>query len=459
VDDLHEIIDSKFRDVKTEALLLAYLLKKDPNLTLTKDAFSTAPHRMLFSLSQAHHDVVAREVVLDHIERRIPVAKLEAYKAAVLRVYETKTGTLTVKASRVLAKKLQRLGDTRTVLLAADRVASLAIEGKLDEAKKVARDAASVGSAPSSKYAGEYLEDFEERLSVIEARNESPDTVGVPTGVSKFDAATGGMMRGEFGIVLGQTGIGKSMMLENFALNAWQADFNIAHKAHNILYISLEMGKHDLEFRADSRLARIAHKKFRTGKNWTDKDFIRWKARAEDLKRNASTYFHIECLPRHCAMPDVEATAERVQAHYGKPLDLVVLDYLNLLGSEVKHAEKRERDWTSQADVAWQVKAFAADFNEGQGVAVWTANQVRDAAEGKEVLTWSDVKYARAIAEVAPVVVGLVQGQDDILREQMQMQLVKVRGSKQLPPIVLSPNFDFCTVDDEERTMNSLEAL
>lgn len=457
--DVHEIIDDRFRDLKAEVVALAYMLKRNPNVSVERVFFSSVPHTFLFDVAAAHRAPVPKAVMFDEIEQRVAAVKVDAYKKAASRIYAFKTTKLSVKSIRSVVQRLKRMADSREILVRLDSATSQVLAGKLPAAKRLVREASLVGSEPSSKHAGEYLADFDERLALVKARKNQPHSIGVPTGIRKLDVATGGVLPGEFGIVLGQTSIGKSMFLENIAINAWQKDFNSSGKGYNVLYVSVEMTKHDLEFRADARLARVAHRKFRLGSDWTKADVRRWKAVIEDLRNTTKTFLHFECVPRFCTVNDIEAIAERVQDKYKRKLDLLVVDYLNILGTEAAGSAGEGKKWFFQADIAWQLKALAADFNDGEGLAIWTANQVTDAAEGKSTLTFTDTKYGRASAEVAPIVVGLVRTQDDILHNRMQLQVVKFRSAKRVAPVFLRPNFDFCMVDDEQRAFKSLENI
>lgn len=456
--DILEIVDAKYRDLKAEIALLAYVMKRRLHPQAEEGLFSSPPHRFLFKVARAHNGPVPKAVALDEIERRVPSIRADAYRAAADRAYGRRVKTLTAKGVRSLLARLKRMAASRTILVDADRIVDSVLDGKLDAARQLGRGIALAGKRPGSQYAGDYLADFEERRAIVRARRKNPDRVGIPTGIRKFDAAAGGLMPGEFAIILGQTNIGKSMMLENLALNAWLPELNAAGRAHNVLYVSIEMTKHELEFRADARLARVEHMKFRLGRGWTKEDARRWKSRIEDLRNTSETFLHFECVPRHCTPSMIEAVAERVQDEYGRKLDLLIVDYLNILGAD---GEERSgsKQWYFQADIAWQLKALATDFNDGEGLALWTANQLTDEGARKEVLDFTATKYGRAAAEVAPVVVGLVRTQDDALKNQMQLQVVKHRGARRVDPIILRPNLDFCTMDDERRGLKTLEAL
>lgn len=443
-ENTEEVVNTKLKNLNAEVSVLSYVCKHGL-LDETKEELFSSPIHKFIAKTVLRHRSVTKSVLLSEVEKHIRKEKRNLFRAAVDKIYETRAADITKKNVKYMIAELSELAESRAILIKADAVVDSVLKRDLERAKKLGREISAVGKS-SSRFGGEYLADFEERKGIIEVKISNPETVGVPTGIGKFDARSGGVLYGEFGIVIGQTSIGKSVALENFAINAWLSSLNVKNKGHNVLYISLEMGKHDLQFRADARLTRIVSNKFRTGKEFSKKDMSRWEHKMRELKESVDTFFHIEYVPRGCTVEDIEVAAERIQDTYNKELDLIVVDYLNIMGSG-----QDSKGWQFQADIAWGLKGLAADFNGGKGIALWTANQIRDEAEGKKALTYTDAKYGRAIVEVAPIVVGLVRTQDDILNGEMQLQIVKFRNVGKVAPIILKPNLDIALLHDEEK--------
>ena len=161
-------------------------------------------------------------------------------------------------------------------------------------------------------------------------------------------------------------------------------------------------------------------------------------------------------MPRSCNAQQIEMESERIQDKHGKEVNLIVADYLNIMQPNVK--EGSSKGWESQVDIAWELKELAADFM-GEGVAIWSGNQVTDKGEGAAELKKSHVKYGRGIIEVAQIFLGLVQTQDDELENIMHLQTVKLRDLPHIAPITLRPNFDFMMIDDERMGLGSLRNL
>lgn len=435
-----DYVNTKLKNTGAEISLLAYLCKKGFLEEANEDLFSSKVHRFIFKIIELHH-TVNDNILYSEIEKHVRKEKQELYKDKVDLIFETSAASLSKKSINLILKDLIKLSESRAILVQADEMVNSVIDDDNDTAKKIARDISVMGKV-NKKYGGEYLADYEERKEIIQNKIDNPNTVGVPTGIDKFDEKSGGLLFGEFGIIIGQSGIGKSVALENFAINAWLPHLNLNNKGHNVLYVSLEMTKHQLQFRADARLANILSSKFRTGKEFSKKDLSRWGKTIKELKGSTDNFFHIEYIPSGCTVEDVEILTERIQDKYKDEVHLVCIDYLNIMGSN--------KTWEFQAQIAWEIKDLCAEFNAGKGLAIWTANQLKAEAWEKEHLSLSDLKYGGAIGEVAQVVVGLNQPQHSFLTFEILLEILKFRDLKKIAPIALRPNMDIALLNDKE---------
>ena len=93
------------------------------------------------------------------------------------------------------------------------------------------------------------IADYSDRMELLESRINNPDgfSIGVPSGITTIDSVFGGFQPGDFVVVIGWTGTGKSSLTRLFAANAWRAGYRP-------LIISLEMDRVQEEFRMDTIL-------------------------------------------------------------------------------------------------------------------------------------------------------------------------------------------------------------
>jgi replicative DNA helicase len=93
------------------------------------------------------------------------------------------------------------------------------------------------------------VSEWRDRFEDLKERASNPDksTLGIPSGVSVIDKVFGGWQPGDFIVLLGWTGVGKSFIARLFAVNAWRAGYRP-------MIISLEMNKQQEGQRLDTLL-------------------------------------------------------------------------------------------------------------------------------------------------------------------------------------------------------------
>lgn len=93
------------------------------------------------------------------------------------------------------------------------------------------------------------VNEWRDRYEELKERASNPDKeiVGIPSGVSVIDKVFGGWQPGDFIVLLGWTGVGKSFIARLFAVNAWRAGYRP-------MIISLEMNKQQEGQRLDTLL-------------------------------------------------------------------------------------------------------------------------------------------------------------------------------------------------------------
>lgn len=90
--------------------------------------------------------------------------------------------------------------------------------------------------------------EWKERLDDLVERSKNKKSIqGIPSGINVIDKVFGGWQAGDFVVLLGWTGVGKSFIARLFAVNAWKAGYRP-------LIISLEMNKQQEGQRLDTLL-------------------------------------------------------------------------------------------------------------------------------------------------------------------------------------------------------------
>lgn len=154
--------------------------------------------------------------------------------------------------------------------------------------------------------------------------------VGLPTGYTKFDEVTSGLHRSDLIIVAARPAMGKTAFALNIALNtATKADASV-------LLFSLEMSKEQLGQRLLSMESRVEMQKLKTGEIKRDD----WERIAVAVDNLAKAKIHIDDTPGVGIM-EMKNKCRRLKAEKG--LDLVVIDYLQLMKAEGR-ADSRQQE-------------------------------------------------------------------------------------------------------------------
>lgn len=153
---------------------------------------------------------------------------------------------------------------------------------------------------------------------------------GIPTGVPELDRMTGGWQPGNLIFTAGRPGMGKTQLGLKFALHA-------AEKGYKVLFYTLEMMSEEVGERVLLMRAPELYKKVKDGhvSNQEVNDLCRVGDEAAECRMMVDDTPYVG-IDRLCA------GAKTVKARWG--LDMVVVDYLQLLGSTPRPGRTREQE-------------------------------------------------------------------------------------------------------------------
>jgi replicative DNA helicase len=400
----------------------------------------------IIKLQQKLRTPISKDVLLVKLQaaKFIKKDEQELYEDEVNNLYNIKNSLLTERAFKANLETLVELYEGRQILQGMSGIIKNIKNLTVSEIKKQLQSVSAGVRQDEGINGGNYISNFQDRYDSIIKKQEMISqgiSTGVPTGIRAFDALTGGLQPGEFGVIGGRSGIGKTAMLTCLGHGAWR-EFN-----KNVLFISGEMPRIDIELRIDSNLANISSSKFRMG-NLSDHEMSAWRKKIEQEGEVHENFMEVVSFPRNFTAADIEGCAFNIQDKYGAPIDLILVDYINIMNPINAHGESA-RAWSGQADVVWELKQMIANLNDH--CTLWTANQLKDEAIEADVLSLEDFKYSRAITETAPVVVGLVQTAEDRDDDVIQLQVLKMRNAE-LPTkaIILHPSMDKMRIYQEQ---------
>lgn len=441
----------EFRDPEIEYQLVAYLVRSNPVACgmMKKDWLSDILLQDVFIVSNDLRITLSKPMLMNELRDRGMIGKDEdeLYDEVVSQVFGVDISQFNSKNAKHMMTQVLRLHETRQILIGCGDIIGGMKNFDLDDAKRKMVILGRPTNLVDHENSGMYLDDYEERMEVIDqkridADNHEGGEVGIPTGVYRFDRFVGGMMKKEFGVVAGITGVGKTAALIGFGLHAWT-------RGHDVMIVSGEMSKEALEFRIDSYLTRIHGLKFRTAE-LEDEEFARWDETIKMYRAKQSNMLYVGAYTRKFTTENIERDMLRVQEETGRKVEVVCSDYLNIMNPV---SNRGKGNWEDQSEAVWDFKGLISEYD----LVGWTAGQVKDEAYDKELFDSQDLKYARAISECAPVIAALIRTEKDIIENRMKLQILKMRNAP-LPtkPIVLTPRLEIMRIHQE---MNETKTL
>jgi hypothetical protein len=173
------------------------------------------------------------------------------------------------------------------------------------------------------------------RDAYLQVKDNPASSVGILTGFHAIDLKTQGIRKGDLWMVVGFTSDGKSTVSLNIAHNA-------VTRGYNVLFVSLEMGRHQL--RDIVYCIHAGHRKFRTQHKPLDLENIRrgtltpseedfYFGKVIDDFQNNPTYGTLNIVQPEDAwsVKRLRAEAELYHRQVDKGLDLIIVDYVNMM--------------------------------------------------------------------------------------------------------------------------------
>ena len=194
----------------------------------------------------------------------------------------------------------------RAILKSAD----LLEKGDFDPVEKLIKDAVQISL--TKDMGTDYFNDPRARLSLLKSNNGQNST-GWPT-LDKL--LYGGFNRGELNIFAGGSGSGKSLFMQNLAVNWSQAGLSG-------IYITLELSEGLCSYRIDSMMTNTAAKDI-----FKDLDNVEMKIK---MMQKKSGRMQIKYMPAQSTVNDIRAYLKELQVQTGLKADFLCIDYLDLL--------------------------------------------------------------------------------------------------------------------------------
>ena len=218
-----------------------------------------------------------------------------------------------------------------------------------DAEKRGSNDFVRIGEA-STKSVGE----IETRQEWVRKNPGKQLLTGTPTGFSDFDRETSGLQPGELVILAASPGMGKTSLAMNIAFNVAGGGIP-GHENDVVAVFSMEMSARQLADRMLAMVAQVDQTKLRTGRlddaNWRNIEA------ALGLLTKPSLYVYEVSSPTPAL---IRRMARRLRASHDNKLDLIVIDYLQLIPGDSRHESNRNAEL---AVITRELKAIASELH------------------------------------------------------------------------------------------------
>jgi replicative DNA helicase len=295
---------------------------------------------------------------------------------------------------------------------------------------------------------GRLKDSVKTRLDNYEFVKNNPNLKqGMLSGFVSLDDYTWGLKNSEMMVIGGASSSGKSLLMMNMAINAYMGTNDPVNgvtgrkDGKNVLYISLEMSKEQLEQRVDANIAHIPHRGLMRG-TLSEADIQNWK-KSLKFQRDHDKVFYILDMPRNSTMAEIEAKFEIITGIF-KP-EAIFVDYLQLMSPSTGATGS---DWMDVGKVAEELHEFCRK----KDLPVITAAQRKASAKKssgkyKDNVDLEDLGRSKMIGDNATVVLLIGKREDEDLREDIEIYIVKNRDGPK-GKVVLKKTFDKSKIEE-----------
>ena len=219
----------------------------------------------------------------------------------------------------------------------------------------------------------------------------------------------GGMNRGELNIFAGGSGAGKSLFLANLGVN-W------ALMGLNVVYLTLELSEALVSMRIDSMVTGVGTKEIFKGI-----DSVEMKVKMIGKKAGM---LQIKYMPSGKTVNDIRAYIKEYEIRVGKKVDVLLVDYLDLL-MPIGKKISAENLFVKDKYVSEELRNLAME----KKILLVTAAQLNRGAVEEVEFDHSHISGGLSKIQTADNVFGIFTSRAMRERGRYQIQLMKTRSS------------------------------
>lgn len=263
---------------------------------------------------------------------------------------------------------------------------------------------------------------------------------GVLTGYSYFDALTNGLFGADLLMIGGETGAGKSQLLNNMGLQIWLQGNDLSARdaffpGYNVLYFSLEM-PYEMCFRRS--IAKLGVLPFTSVRDSTlNKDQFKVLKNVCEFIEAYPYQFEIIDIPRGAT---VEALEERILDSMSRyKVDVICVDYIGLLDDK-----SSQEDWLKLNTISGKLHELSRVYN----LPILTAAQLNRLAQGANPIGLHRFGRSSLISTHCSTILQIESRKDESSYQNMKIHVLKNRSGVNGSEFFLNKNFTCSSVTD-----------
>lgn len=253
--------------------------------------------------------------------------------------------------------------------------------------------------------AGLEKNDGHDYTTEIDARLSDDAREAIPTNFECIDSLMdGGLGPGELGVAVGSAGSGKSWLLNKIGTEALRQNKNVVH-------FTLELMQKYVGRRYDCCF---------TGVDF--QQITKHKDKVVNSIKNIESFLKIKYYPVKTATAlTLKAYVERVQNLTGKKVDMVIVDYADILRPVI--SGKNGDSYTDAGNIYEELRSVAGELQ----VPIWTASQGNRGTIQSEIIEADGVADSYRKVMTADFIISLSRKVDDKRRDTARMHIMKNR--------------------------------
>ena len=379
-----------------EAVLAAILIQPDlysevANIITTDDFYRQA-HAVIFAAMQELYETNEPIDLITTVEILTKKKQLENIGGV---TFLTKLCGLlpTAANAKYHARIVREKSQLRHLIETISIISGKAYEEEEDPAVIIDEAERLILGIASGRQNGDFTHIKEATLETLERitnlMTDVDGLTGLPTGFSYLDTITSGLQPSDLILIAARPSMGKTAFVLNVATN-------VANNGGTVAFFSLEMSKTQLVQRILAAESSTDASKLKSG-DLTDDEWNNVVAYSDKLVQEE---IYIDDTPGISIM-DLRSKARRLKAEKG--LDLIVIDYLQLMQGRVKSTGDNRQQEIS--DISRSLKALARELD----VPVIALSQLSRGVEARQVKKpmLSDLRESGSLEQDADIVMFL----------------------------------------------------